>query len=869
MRQHIDIDADRLDFCGASGGPLPRGSAPVVLHYGESLDWEVALWRGGSALPVADEPGVLWELAIDVDKTFDDEPMVGPVNATVENGKLVFSFSCNTEKFLAAVNGRTGNVLVYAQIARRADEVTEYYLLAPAQAAGCVYDGDAEASEHIPHYYTKPEVDSRLARKLEQVTVNGITASVEDNRAEVNIRIDLDDYTAFSVYANSSAIQPGTHAVLGTVTESIPAQMTCKFLLRSEVPNAQSDVYVDWGDGSKTTIATGTLDWTQTDSDGEVVNVVAHTYAVEGKYNVTIYGHDYFHVAHHLGAATQNANYKNDSLPYNKECNLLCDIGGLRIASCVTNLSSFARCAQRLVNAKVDQNSNLFGNVVNVSGMFLSCHNMLTFSGIGSRKTTIYSCSNVFRDCRNMTSCDFVLPTVGGRTNYCEGAFYNCQKLAANVSSLIPATGFSMDAMDFSAVFYMCSSLTGQIPADLLWGSDIKWGNTSNAFAGSSLRATALYKWGGRMGVSDGDDPDIINGMLLNLPLIDDLFDQSASDVRVYPVQYNNSPAMTTYKGRKCAYFNSNALIAVPAPNGGDLDFSGIDKDFSVCFWVAKVHGSQWECVVSKRIGGASADWYLGCNYNELDFYNGSVSKPGVTLGVGEWTFVCYVFDKNGDSGSGYVYLNGEDVSHIIGSGLTWNTLTAQQITIGGYLSVDYDIAREGNINEGLTGYLSDVRIYNRVLSVAEMQSIMRHTARWPKQDKLIAGNNIRMEGSTISTAESVSFGTSLAEVYRSSVTVIPPSTSAHAFSVEGVYKHSPENTPTYTMPAVTDDSATHLIDLTVTFSANVLSCSFLTAGGAAITPRDIVGTVSAGTKVHFLCEWCGEWVIYPLIAVP
>lgn len=80
------------------------------------------------------------------------------------------------------------------------------------------------------------------------------------------------------------------------------------------------------------------------------------------------------------------------------------------------------------------------------------------------------------------------------------------------------------------------------------------------------------------------------------------------------------------------------------------------------------------------------------------------------------------------------------------------------------------------------------------------------------------------------------------------------------------IYRHTPETAPTYKLPAVTDSTVSHQIDLTVTFSSTALSAVFQDAEGTAITPKS-TPTIQTGTVIDYLCEYiAGEWVVMPLV---
>lgn len=95
------------------------------------------------------------------------------------------------------------------------------------------------------------------------------------------------DYSAFEVYANSAEIPAGTeHAELGSITVAIPALMTEKFAVRSNYKQEDSDVVVDWGDGTTSSISKGEIEsenLTEWDRERqyEAKHFMSHTCAAE------------------------------------------------------------------------------------------------------------------------------------------------------------------------------------------------------------------------------------------------------------------------------------------------------------------------------------------------------------------------------------------------------------------------------------------------------------------------------------------------------------------------------------------------------------------------------------------------------------
>lgn len=113
-----------------------------------------------------------------------------------------------------------------------------------------------------------------------------------------------------------------------------------------------------------------------------------------------------------------------------------------------------------------------------------------------------------------------------------------------------------------------------------------------------------------------------------------------------------------------------------------------------------------------------------------------------------------------------------------------------------------------------------------------------------------------------------------------SAITTIPAATSAYSLldatattnNHSWHYVHEPAAAPTYTLPAVTDATVVHQIDLKVKFSSSVLTYSFLDSAGNAVTPLPMTGTIADGSEVEFRCTWetlINQWVIEPKLLNP
>lgn len=298
----------------------------------------------------------------------------------------------------------------------------------------------------------------------------------------------IKDYTAFEVYANDSVISPGEHEVLGTITVEIPVQMTETFALRTTTPEADSDVVVDWGDGTIQKVKDGEHGgYTGPDGEGRYVAKMTHTYGTAGKYTVKVYGHDYFCLSHapsHVSDAS------------NMQCRILAD--DLPIASHLTNLTAFAYGTLKLVTVQCASYKYLH-RTTNHAQMFTNDKNLLSVTGFEDLVMISRGAEGCFQFCENMHTCDFngVLCSNNPRAMY--AMYQNCYALAINIGTFFP-TKFVSRALNFTNTFTHMHAMTGTVNAKQLWGDPtIDWQGYSNCFYGcpEEIRAQVPTAWGG------------------------------------------------------------------------------------------------------------------------------------------------------------------------------------------------------------------------------------------------------------------------------------------------------------------------------------------------------------------------------------
>lgn len=328
----------------------------------------------------------------------------------------------------------------------------------------------------------------------------------------------IKDYTAFEVYANDSVIPPGEHEVLGTITVEIPVQMTETFALRTTTPEADSDVVIDWGDGTVQKVKDGEHGgYTGPDGEGRYIAKMTHTYAATGKYVVKVYGKDYFCLSHapsHVSDAS------------NMQCRILAD--DLPIASHLTNLTAFSYGTLKLVTVQCASYKYLH-RTTNHAQMFTNDKNLLSVTGFEDLVMISRGAEGCFQFCENMHTCDFngVLCSNNPRAMY--AMFQNCYALSVDIGKFFP-TKFVSRALNFTNTFTHMHAMTGTVDPNQFWGDpNIDWQGFSNCFYGcpEAIRSQVPTSWGGTSSTEivgdlpvaklslNGTLPNTANGLLM------------------------------------------------------------------------------------------------------------------------------------------------------------------------------------------------------------------------------------------------------------------------------------------------------------------------------------------------------------------
>ena len=305
------------------------------------------------------------------------------------------------------------------------------------------------------------------------------------------------ELTKFEVYATDAVIPAGTvDADTGLAyAVDVPAGMTHAFKLRSDTPRAAQDVVIDWGDGSSSSLKEGDYD-SINDSEWatvrELVYAVSHTYSTPGKYIVTISGKGYWGFQVNSQVANILSRIFASDLP---------------VASWVVNLASCAANSPKLQSVLIPTGMDFFTHIHNASGIFNGCTNLLSATNFATKFKYTRYVQNMFKNCSHMTTCDFQIPQNCIKKNAYTSVFEGCAALVANIADLLPERGFDGVNLDISRCFYGCASLTGTVPASILWNDmRVVWTH-ANTFTGcpAAMLAQIPTSWGGT--AAEVEDP--------------------------------------------------------------------------------------------------------------------------------------------------------------------------------------------------------------------------------------------------------------------------------------------------------------------------------------------------------------------------
>jgi Concanavalin A-like lectin/glucanases superfamily len=158
----------------------------------------------------------------------------------------------------------------------------------------------------------------------------------------------------------------------------------------------------------------------------------------------------------------------------------------------------------------------------------------------------------------------------------------------------------------------------------------------------------------------------------------------------------------------------------------GDIfDVTGSLTDLTVCVWMKMPTSiNSYPHVVGKQMNGSPyTGWALMLYPGDKPLsliYGGPVADAyGITpIPTGSWHFMCATFKVRSSSLEANVYLDGIREAADIYSGSLSSTDTSAPFTIG---------ARNGGGLDFFTGYVDEVRVYNRAFSDDEITALYAH----------------------------------------------------------------------------------------------------------------------------------------------
>ena len=337
-------------------------------------------------------------------------------------------------------------------------------------------------------------------------------AKAEELRAEIATKDSAQNTTTeFQVYATNAVIAAGeTDSETGIPwATDVPAGMTQKFKIRCDVLAADSDVVVEWGDGTSSAIAKNEFE-SSDDSDwglGEMVYVVAHTYAAPGRYRVIVRGKQYW------------------GFQQVKGFNIISRIfdHGYPTAGWLQNLSVACQWSPKIQKVVFPTGLELFANIHNAYALFADCVNLVSVKNCQTKFRFTRDVTNMFSGCTALKECDFQLPQSAVKNASYNRVFYNCSSLEADIANLLPDRGFDGKTVSMVECFRGCSKLTGTVPAVKLWEDMVINWTATRCFTDCSdaLRLQVPVSWGG-MGV-EVDDPHPVTRKQMKSYIADEL----------------------------------------------------------------------------------------------------------------------------------------------------------------------------------------------------------------------------------------------------------------------------------------------------------------------------------------------------------
>ncbi|MCX6736945.1 MAG: LamG domain-containing protein, partial [Candidatus Parcubacteria bacterium] len=213
-------------------------------------------------------------------------------------------------------------------------------------------------------------------------------------------------------------------------------------------------------------------------------------------------------------------------------------------------------------------------------------------------------------------------------------------------------------------------------------------------------------------------------------------FDEGSGTTTIDDSEYNHNGTITgaTYVTGKVGgalSFNGTNNLIVVGTGISELGFN--NSDFSVMVWIKLGVLGKLQSIVDNELWDGWPGWYLRIDAsnrlvgNIRSVPDGAVSAGSIssnTFGVSSWNQVVMTIKRDSSTGI-KLYINGNEVSYAAQGNPTLITTGIDNGSLGTAMGA-YNYA--SGLLIPFTGMIDDVRIYNRVLSVSEIQSLYNAT---------------------------------------------------------------------------------------------------------------------------------------------
>ena len=253
-----------------------------------------------------------------------------------------------------------------------------------------------------------------------------------------------------------------------TYEEDVPANhiLYLQFYCYSK-DKKDNDIVIDWGDGQQTIISESNISYDNYETENSDVYkysgfTISHSYSEEGKFIVKVFGKDYFMLRCNPAGKADDCIV---SRVFDRD---------LPVASCLRNVSSFAKESKRLLKINVPYGYD-FKNITNWTQAFYGCKNLKKLSiSFGSMQKSFHAIQSLFGNCpyleSDISSVLLFCKNIPELKNY-RGILANCKKVYGTVDGTY--LWENLDAVNLpdtnKLMFYGCSKeIRNQVP--LSWG---------------------------------------------------------------------------------------------------------------------------------------------------------------------------------------------------------------------------------------------------------------------------------------------------------------------------------------------------------------------------------------------------------------